>query len=95
MDWLEATQRLDSTEDDLAENNVTSSIEKKDLKPVIYGTLRVCQPEDKAGHEFQISPGDNLIGRDPTQCRITFNTQVNLNVNIILDIFSSFANTII
>ena len=62
MDFLEPTQRLDSTESDLSSVNDQSVEEKK-----IFGKLIM---QDGKKSEFDVCSGENFIGRDPSKCQI-------------------------
>ena len=64
MDFLEPTQRLDSTESQSDLSSVDDHIveEKK-----IFGKLLL---QDGTKSEFDIYSGENFIGRDPSKCQI-------------------------
>ena len=59
MDFLEPTQRLDSTESD------SSSLSDQSTDK-IFGKL--CLRD--SNKEFNIHRGENYVGRDPSQCQI-------------------------
>jgi len=65
MDFLEPTQRLDSTEDEASSVSESSKVEEQ-----YCGFLKV------AGEEFKLVIGDNFIGRDPSQCQVVLASQV-------------------
>ena len=63
MDWMEPTQRLDSTDSDSQSANDQSVVDEKK----VFGKLCL---QDGSTHEFNIYKGDNLVGRDPSKCQI-------------------------
>ena len=76
MDFLEPTQRLDSTESDSSSVNDQSTEEKK-----IFGKL--CLRDSIK--EFNIYRGENFVGRDPSQCQILLSSPSLSRIHAVIE----------
>ena len=78
FDYLAPTQQLDSSDtEDLSESTSSSKI---------YGIVRVSG-ENIQAESFDIRRGENVIGRDPSQCQIVLQCHVSKKSTVI-----SFSN---
>ena len=78
MDWMEPTQRLDSTDSDSQSVNDQSVADEKK----VFGKLCL---QDGSTHEFNIYKGDNLVGRDPSKCQILLSSASLSRIHAVIE----------
>ena len=78
MDWMEPTQRLDSTDSDSQSANDQSVVDEKK----VFGKLCL---QDGSTNEFNIYKGDNLVGRDPSKCQILLSSASLSRIHAVIE----------
>ncbi len=79
MDFLEPTQRLDSTDSEVGLDNASATEE------TICGYLSVQNNDSEKEQKFKVLKGDNLVGRDPSQCSIVLSSGSLSRVHAVID----------